>query len=172
MAKLAIKNEKITAFGGINQFTSSPALNEHKKLYHILKFNVDELKKAGSSLLCTYQCRAQSTHLYGIDTCRAADGQTDPTLRERSKGHESSVSGVDTDSCAVLSTFNEEAAILHAEGHILRLMLTERGQQKSEYPFHNCICLVFSKRRFAERILIVSMMSIQFKVSKQICISD
>ena len=80
-----------------------------------------------NALLYTNQCRTQGAYLYGIDSCGAADGQTDAALCERSRGHESAVDGVDTDRRAVLSTFDKEAVILHAEGHALRLVLTERG---------------------------------------------
>ena len=45
------------------------------------------------------------------------------------------VCGVDTNGDAVLGAFNEEAAILHAEGHAPRLVLTERGNagRKAEH---------------------------------------
>jgi hypothetical protein len=68
-----------------------------------------------------------------VPTCTAYTLEGLPTgrltlpPRERSRGYELAVCGVDTNGDAVLGAFNEEAAILHAEGHTLRLVLTECG---------------------------------------------
>ena len=82
---------------------------------------------AANYLLCTNQSRTQRTHLYGIDSCWLADGQTDAALREWSRGDEPAISGVDTDGGAVLSTFDEKTAIFQAEGHVLWLVCAEIG---------------------------------------------
>ena len=68
--------------------------------------------------------------MYGIDSCRLADGQTDAALREWSRGDESAISGVDTDGGTVFSAFDEQSAILQVESHVLWLVCAEVGNAR------------------------------------------